>query len=476
MRVLGATLLVLAAFAVSGPPAAAQVPDRPATEPAKDPPQGQQPDDKRPVRHARTKQEFRIGSLTVSSSIANQAIPEGVTNFRDPTYLGTTKFLTAGTDLSWLRSSSASYMNVLYSPQYAMGSGGGSIHDFNQSLVGSISRHSEGSRWRVSLSGNGQIMSFDEALFSTPPLTAVAAASDSTIGDVASALLTGDSADPALAGADGYKPDPALERVYYGRRSAFVGASAAVSYSLSSRMTVATTVGTMQTKHVGDVTDIPGLSYPEVTAQSGSLNLDYFIARRTEIGAGADITQSKSTVLDNTGISARFFVSHNMRRVFFQASVGGGSTSAAAGSPSTITYSGGGGFRFGSHSLVLGTYRDITDSTIIALGRTSSYFTAANVAWYFAPKRSPWELNASFNHLRDAPPGQPPPNTWDVKGAVTRQIGAQFAVHAEVGIGRMGSRRYIQDGVQYQMRQNAVRMSISWSPTAKPLRRNAGPR
>jgi hypothetical protein len=439
-----------------------------AQEPVGQAPTVQQTEqEKPPAKKRRSTQELKISTVAVSSTYMSQTIPDNVTNFRDPTFLGAAQMWTAATEIDWMRSSSGAHMNVQYAPQYAMTTGASTLKDFNQSLTGTIASNSKTSKWKLAVSGSGQIMSFDEALFSSPILTSVAS-SGSKVGDVASAMLTGAPTDPALSSADGFKPDPALERIFFGRRTAFAGGSASISYAPSSRLSFGTTVGAMHTKHLDDATDVSGLLYPEFTSESVGMNVTYSLARRTQIGVGADIAQTKSSILDNTGATGRFFVSHTMRRWFAQASVGAGSTSASAGEPRTITYSGGLGFNLTNQTFMVGFYRDITDAYIIALGPTSSYFTSATGAWHWGGLRSVWQLDGSFTHLRDAPPGQPAPNTWNAQATVARQLGRQFGLHFQYGVGRMGSRRYIQDGRQYQMSQNAVRASFSWYPGGKP--------
>jgi hypothetical protein len=118
--------------------------------------------------------------------------------------------------------------------------------------------------------------------------------------------------------------------------------------------------------------------------------------------------------------------------------------------------------------------RHLSDGYVLALGPTSSAFTTVSAAWHWRRPQSLWWADSTFSHFIDAPPGQPAPHTWLGDGTIGRFVGDHYAVVAMYSAGRMGSRRYVQDGRQYQLAQSGARVSFQWYPSARPARTNVG--
>src|SRR5262249_2399389 len=84
--------------------------------------------------------------------------------------------------------------------------------------------------------------------------------------------------------------------------------------------------------------------------------------------------------------------------------------------------------------------------------------------WYYARPGSPWWTTTAASQLIAIYRGVPGTNTWSVSQIIGRRINRNYSIVLQYASGRVGAKRYIQDGRQYQLEQTGIRASFIWSP------------
>jgi hypothetical protein len=422
-------------------------------------------DPPRPPAQSPRESPISVRDVQLGAIYSSQNIPPGIHTFTDPFPLGSSSSFSVSGLIQFTKSGRQSSAHVSYLPEYRMLFQNGTAAASNQSLSGLFNRHTRTSKWQFTASGEGELMSFDEALLSPSKYTRLVS-SGAGLDGLSGAVLQGNTTDPALLNTTGFAPDTTLQRFLYGNRTAFAGGQIGVRSLLTPRLTVSVNAGLSQVNHVHNGQDITGFVYPSATTLSLSTDVSYSMSRHSSLGGTVTYGQTQSTFLQNTGSMATVFYKERLRRYwFYEVSGGAGRNSAASAGPGTYLYSAGAGFESSRHSAMLFFSRSLTDGFVATLGPTSAAFTTVSAAWQWHPKRAAWSLVSDFSYFKDAPPHQPAPHTWALNETVRRRIARAYAVQVEVAVGRMGSRRYIQDGRLYQLRQDAVRASFVWFPS-----------
>jgi hypothetical protein len=327
-------------------------------------------------------------------------------------------------------------------------------------------------RWRVAVNGDAGVVNFDESLFAASTLGNIAA-TDASFADLSSAMLDGKGTDPVLANAGGFQQDSTAGRFLVGRRIGSVGGGGALSYSRSARLIFSVTAGASQIRQLNDGTQPPDFVYARVASGGLGTQVSYSLSPRTQIGFNANVSRAFSETLHNTGAAGSFSFSRIGRRWWFaDASVGAGTNLTGGQSHQTITYSGSLGIRTRNHTF-LGAYaRGIGDPFLLALG-TPWYSDATTLAWHWKKPLATWWFSSMFSDLHAITTGLPTTNSWTMLEIFGQQLGPHYSVSGEYSFGRLGARRYIQDGKRYQLQQRGMRVSFTWYPSAKRIPRRS---
>src|SRR5262245_15585492 len=284
---------------------------------------GQEPD---PSRNR--SDGFHLDGVGLSFTRATQTIPNGVTNFRDATFLGASQTATAEATATWRRTGRRSFMQWESTSLYGHRSGASS-GDVNEATSLQFGLTPRRSKWRVSAGANAILASFDEALF-FPNTYANAVSSPANFNQLTGAVLRGDGTDPMLTTAKGFEPDTTAARALYGRTTAYGGGHAAIVYG-SPRVSTTISLGGFQLRHLADPSDVQGLAYPRVTTSYVGPSLQFVVTPQTTVGVDATVSRTFSPILQNTGVLTNAFITKAMRRRwFFRGSIGAGSNSSAA--------------------------------------------------------------------------------------------------------------------------------------------------
>jgi len=403
---------------------------------------------------------FRVTSVGVSSTYFSQSVPGDIRTYGD-VFLGSGDAVTGSGSLRWSRYRPKSLISVESVTLYGARIQEGISRNWNQDLSVGLSKTAH--RWRFGVSGNGEIMNFDEALFSTTQAVRVVT-SGANFPTLASTAFQGQPTDPLPNSA--FQPDFTVERFLLGRRLASMSAEAGVSYVPSPRMSLGFFAGGGQLRHIKDTSDITGFEYPQSTTGHLGADLLYSPSRRTQFGVGANFGRSESAALRYDGASLTVSLNRTLRRRWFIAtSISGGYTTTRLSGNKTIGYSGGFGLKTVSHTLIASYNRTVDNPWVVALG-TPSYVgrtTQLTAAWYWSPPRSSWYSIGSFaygiltTHLSR-------PDTSSAIATFGRHLGRNFSLNAEAAFSKVGARRYVQDGRQYHLQQNAYRLTFVWVP------------
>jgi hypothetical protein len=409
---------------------------------------------------------FKIQSVSVSETYFAQAVPDGIATYGD-VFLGSAISITEAASITWKRTRAKSFSSFRVLPVYSSRMGDSQGRSWNGTANFTFSR-TLASKWTVSLSGNAQVMNFDESLFGMSTLRQVASTTTS-YDDLSGAILKGQSFDPQLNATayNSLQPNQNLEAFLFGQRTINSGGQTSLTYAQSARLSVNVSAGGMIVKNLqSNLSQLDPLAqtYPQVTSTNAAANLNYSLSPRTQIGASVNVMQSKSSLLTSNVKMVNASLNRTMsRRWFMQASLGIGSNVSSTTYHRDGLYTVGLGFKTYSHTLLVALNRTLNDPYAAALA-SLEHSRNITATWHYLNPGSAWWLDSEFSQLIAIYKGVPGTNTWSFSEKVGRRLGRNYAVILEATKGRVGAKRYIFEGRQYQLQQTGIRTTFSWSP------------
>jgi len=412
-----------------------------------------------------TQQGWRITGASVSGTYSTQHLPAGIEGFGD-VVIGTGESITAASGVAWFRGSKDSSFGFDYSPLFAVRFGNSNVTSWNHALGAAGTRHFA-RRWSVSGSLNGAVQSFDESLFA-PTSLSIDAKDAQTVQDL----------NGKLAGNPGeFLPDFSQQTYFFGRKTASLSADGGLSYAASRRLSFDFTIGLNQIRHLNDTSDLPDVRYPKALALRTGVAAEYALSRRTDIGFAAGFIRAGETLstLEQGGASARVALNHTMRHYwFYDVSVGISADNAKEGNNASLAYSAGVGFKTSSHSALVTYGHQIEDPYVSTIG-SGLFVDGTGASYYWMRPRSSWWISSSYGDSRSHFVGLTTVETWEAGVSVGRMFGENYSVTAAYVVGRVGSKRYVQEGQRYQLEQQGARMSFSWIPGQRRRQRTQRP-
>jgi hypothetical protein len=412
---------------------------------------------------------LRVEGLSFSQTYFAQGVPSGIVSYGD-VFLGSGVAATGAASIKLTRTRHKSSTILRLSPTY-----GSRFGDLNaRTWNGAISfRHSRivGRKWTLNWSGFAQVMNFDEALYGDSTLTQIASTAI-TFDDLTGAILRGNSSDPGLNGTanSSLHPDLSIQDFLLGRRMANAGATATLTYAYSPRLSISAVAGGMFARHLNDASDPSGFVYPKVNSTTTGIIGTYLLSPRTQVGLSANVVRSevlssaRATSSDLSGSVNRTM----SRRWFLQASLGLGFETQGGFRHLNNRYSAGLGFKTFSHTALITYDRGLNDPYASALA-TLEHSRSLTGTWHYARPGSSWSINSAFSQLIAIYRGVPRTNTWLITETVSRRIGRNYSAAVQYTTGRVGAKRYIQDGRQYQLEQTGIRTTFLWSPQHRAI-------
>jgi hypothetical protein len=422
-----------------------------------------------PYAGAQTEEQgLKISGVSFSETYFSQGVPAGITPYND-LFIGSGYSVTAAASIKWSKIREKSFTNIQALPAFSSRFGDLKSKTWNQAVS---LRHVRllAPKWTLSLAASGQVMTLDEALYGESTLTQIATTAI-TFDDLAGALLRGKSSDPVLSDtANGaLQPDHSLEAFLYGRRTANLDARAMLAYNYSPRLTFNAVMGGLFVRHLKDPSDLPGFIYPKVNSTSFGIGATYSLSPRTLIGVSANLVRSQ--ILEVGSVTTNAIAGSINRtlsqRWFVQASLGLGSENTGGFRHLENRYSAGVGYKTYSHTVLFTYDRGLNDPYAQALA-SLEHSRSLTGTWHWARPGSPWSVNSAISQLIAIYRGVPGTNTWLVTESVSRRISRNYSFAVLYTTGRVGAKRYIQDGRQYQLDQTGIRTSFIWSPQRIP--------
>jgi len=405
---------------------------------------------------------LQLEGLSFSGTYLSQGVPRGITTFND-VFLGSGISVLSAASVKFTRIGTKSFLLVRALPTYGV-LGDGKARTWDHAFSLAYSRIL-GSKWTMNWSAAAQVMNFDEALFAQSNLAQIAS-NPIDFENLTGGIFNGKSSDPELNSiAQGaFHPDRGLQSFLLGRRTGTADLGGTLTYAYSPRFLLSAVAGSSLTRHLKESSDPAGVFYPKLNSMSVGMNATYSLSPRTQVGASANVTRSELGLqtLKTNAVSA--FINRTMsRRWFVQASLGLGSDTYGHERHLNNRYSVGLGFKSFSHTALVAFDRGFDDPYDLA-NAALKHARTLNGSWHYARPGSSWWATTSATQLIAIYRDVPGTDSWDISQAVGRRISRNYSVVVQYTAGRVGAKRYIQDGRQYQLEQTGVRASFIWSP------------
>jgi hypothetical protein len=384
--------------------------------------------------------------------------------------VGTNQVTGAELLLRWDRTGPRGGISFSYTPSYIAVPGHSEWSAANHAL--SFSWNRKVHKWDAGFALNGTTTSSSEMLFSPSVLSKVTAL-DLTFEDLAAAMLSGRFTNNELASILTGAPlevSPA-QSLIYGSRVMSAGASATVSYSLSSRASFHFSGGLSRFQYFNDRQGPESARnkalVPRNTSGNTNVGLSYSLTPRTNVGVDTSATRIVSAYEDAYALTARLAIGRKMGQRWFLNGYGGSSTTISrdktAQLPQGAQYVAGGsvGFRMRSQTFVGAVDRTASDTYGLGAGYTLS--TTGAWSWRRPGSAWTWSLSGGWQRVGGT-------SSVSVAGcqvasslsrAVSRHVSASFSyAHMTSEGGRLG---VLQD-----LTMDAARFSLVWTPSKTP--------
>jgi len=407
-------------------------------------------------------QGLRLEGFSFSGTYLSQGVPSGITTYND-VFLGSGMSVTGAATIRWTRISTKSFLQVRALPTYASVLGGAKAGTWDQASSFSYSRIL-GNKWTLNWFGAAQVMNFDEVLFAESTLTQIASTPIS-FDNLTGAIFQGKSSDPGLnsIAQSALLPDRGLQNFLLGRRSANAGLTGTLTFAFSPRLLLSVIAGSSLTRHLKDSSDPPGVFFPKLNSAATAMNATYSLSPRTQVGVSANVMRSE---LASQSISSNSFsgsINRTMsRRWFAHASLGLGSETSGHDRHLNNRYSLGLGFKTLNQTALVVFDRGFDDPYDVAVAALEHARTLTG-SWHYARPGSSWWTTTAASQLIAIYRGVPGTDSWEISQTVGGRISQNYSVVVQCAAGRVGAKRYIQDGRQYQLEQTGVRVSFVWS-------------
>jgi hypothetical protein len=405
---------------------------------------------------------LQVEGLSVSETYFAQAVPNGITTYSD-VFLGSGMSATGSATIKWTRTTAKSYMSLRALPTIGSRFGDLKARTWSESLSVTYNR-TLASKWSMQLYGTEQIMNFDEAIFAGSTLTQIAS-NPMTFDDLTGLVFRGNSSDLILNPAGGsLHPDEGLQSFLFGQRTAAASAQATLTYAFSPRLSLSVVAGGLALRHLKDSTDPPGFIYPKSNTTATGINATYSLSPRTRVEVSANLVNSD--LLGSKLVTKAFSGSVNRtmsRRWFVQGSLGLGSETLGTDRHLNNLYSAGLGFKTFSQTALVAYARGLNDPYAVAVAALEH---ARNLTgtWHYERPGSSWWTTSAISQLVAIYRGVPGTNTWLMTQTFGRRINHNLSFVLQCNKGRVGAKRYILDGRQYQLEDTGFRTSLIWSP------------
>jgi hypothetical protein len=375
---------------------------------------------------------------------------------------------------NWTKFTERSTFSLTYTPSYTGYVRNSSLNALNHALSLTASRKIA-PQWTFSFSAAGNLSSVEQSLFTPSTLSNVASAS-STFSDLSAAVLSGNFANNPQLGAiltSSPLAQSPLNNLFYGQRMFTASARVSLGYSYSPRLSVTFSGGGARSQHVEDQALGAGNTavIPNTTSGDAGVAISYSLSPVTQLGGTVTTNRTSSSIYDGYTTTSVVNLGRTLGRHWVAQVHGGvGVTNAVRQTLSVVPAKPGpaiGGsltYKTLSHTFLGSFDRGVSDS--YGLGAATS--STANAAWHWRRAGNSWGLDSSFS-WQQLQGSNALANTsgWSTTAGLTRAIGPHVVlltqyVHLTYTGGLLAA--------AYHYSQDAIRVSISWTPRLAILR------
>jgi hypothetical protein len=359
--------------------------------------------------------------------------------------------------------------DVTYTPSYFSGF---------QAVGGNSENHSLSINWRRRLtpkltwtiSGFGNITSFEEALFRPTTLANVVAA-PATFEDLTAAMTAGtaNSMQMETALTNARITDSPSGLLLYGSRMLGATVQTGFTYSRSSRLTIRTNLSGDRAQAMHQPGGQPDYMLAHSTAAAASIGVGYSLTPRTQLGVDVSMARTFSNIQDAYTSYANASMARTIGATWFlQMHAGMGTItpvrqSSALSQAPQLEAGGGLGHKAHTQTFLLSVERSISDS--YGFGATSS--VSATGAWNWARPGRGWSVMGDFGQQWLSSSALQSFNSWRVTLGLTRNLGQHTIMSAQyVYLSSSG----LAGGPNPLPSVHMVRMSVGWTPAGRVAR------
>ncbi|MGO9270768.1 MAG: hypothetical protein ACLQOO_11040 [Terriglobia bacterium] len=374
----------------------------------------------------------------------------------------------------WTKFTDRSSFSLNYTPSYTGYVRNSSLNALNHALSLTASRKIA-PRWTFGFSVAGNLSTMEESLFSPTALSNVASV-PSTFADLAAGVLSANFANnPQLGAVLTSSPlvESPISNLLYGQRMLTASAHVSLSYSYSPRLSVTFSGGGARTQHVEDQDLGAGNTavIPNTTSGNAGVSISYSLSPLTQLGASATATRTSSSLYDGYTTTSQATLGRTLGARWFMQIHGGVGVTNAVGQTSSVVVptkpgpliGGSLGYKTFRHTF-LGSYdRTVVDSYGLGASTTSS----ATGTWRWGhPGANSWWLDSSFTWQQLQGGALANTSGWRATVGLSRAVGPHVVlltqyVHMDYSGGLLAAASHLS--------QDAVRVSIAWTPRPAPL-------
>lgn len=372
----------------------------------------------------------------------------------------------------WTKFTERSTFSLNYTPSYTGYVQNSSLNALNHAFSLTTSRKIA-PRWNFNFSVAGNLSSLEQSLFSPTTLSNIASA-PATFNDLAAGLLSANFANnPQLGTILTSSPlvESPVSNLLYGERMLTSSAHVSLSYSHSPRLSVTFSGGGARTQHLGDQALGTGNTYliPNTTSGNASIAISYSLSPLTQLSGSVNTNRISSSLDDAYTTTSLATLGRTLgTRWVVQLHGGVGFTNPVRQTSIVVpTKPGpaiGGSLVYKTFSnTFLGSYdRAVIDNYGLGASTTSS----ASASWRRGRPGSSWWLDSSFTWQQLQGNALANTSGWRATVGLNRAIGPHVVlltqyVHLNYSGGLLVA--------AYHTSQDAIRVSIAWTPHPAPL-------
>jgi len=377
--------------------------------------------------------------------------------------------------IAWTKFTDRSSFALTYTPSYTARVRYSSLDAFNNNLALTVSRKLA-PRWNLGFSITGDLSSIDQSLFNATSLGNVTSV-PSSFEDLAAGLLASKfSSNPLLGSVLNTAPlvESPVRNLLYGERMLTTAGRVSLSYSYSPRLSITFTGGASRAQHVSDeqpVTAQNNFLVLDSTSGQAGMSISYSLSPLTQIGGSVTTVRVASSIADVDTTTSSVSIGRTVARRWILMAHGGvgvaksiRQTTYQFSSTPKPAVGGSIGFKTFANTLLASFDRSVSDS--YGLGASTS--SSAGFSWRWSRPGRSWWLTSNFGWQRletgnsgSAASFLQNTSGWQVTSGLGRNLNRHLTLLLEYAYLNYSG------GFQktaYSLSQNAVRVSLAWTP------------